>query len=425
MESQRVRLEKHFKTEAGKAQLNKLYEDATKGDIAAFEKIKKIRNITDIYNNNAKDIPGVDYHDQFLAMCYTDLGFEYLKKHYMVMMTAFMYRSAQEYGIPKGYDVEEVYPDDPRPTIMAFLDEVFKYNPERDIQCSYKKKAFKGKDNYDEEMAKTTKFLGSVTPSIEDIIKNVKIKEDVFCRVTQYQEQHYDEINKIASSIYHMPHGLRNCFMPLCYGSEKECTDFLNEHNNDLSVQGYVIPAGAWCSTEPVKGNRDNFAGYGENQSFLKDSIAEAEKTNKMLQKFNENRVINERKENEAREGKIDPSIKEYAEAFGQSEGFTSNVKDTTKETFKTTENEPSALEKNIVDKVNAEKKRVADRKIEMKYRDRSGDYKKVDDDDKGKTTADDNDVELRIHDFSNKNDYKHNDIKVKEIQGENDEKIE
>jgi hypothetical protein len=175
--------------------------------------------------------------------------------------------------------------------IRQFLDEQFRFNPDKHVRSSYSEQ--KTSD------AGTTYVSKFVPP------------DDTFHNFQYYMDSNYEELRAVTDRLYKLKPDLDVGIIPYGSFATEEAADNFVERNKGSTIASIItLRNGQWGFLESFKANRDRIEAY--RGTIVEDILAQVKEDTKLGAELTRDRAIRRRTEN-IKESKPDPKmIREY-----------------------------------------------------------------------------------------------------------------
>lgn len=182
--------------------------------------------------------------------------------------------------------------------IRKFLDDQFRFNPDKHVRSSYSEQNSNGKTTY------VSKFIPP---------------DDTFHNFQYYLDSNFEEIKAVSHKIYKLKPDLDVGIIPYgSFASEEEADSFVERNKTSTIASIITVKNGKWNFIESYKANRDRIEAY--RGTIVEDILDQVRKDTKLGADLTRDRAIRRRTEN-IKETKPDPKIvREYMSTMGHSD---------------------------------------------------------------------------------------------------------
>ena len=320
----------------------KVVEKIVTGEIRLDEleddEVVELRRIVNPYSHGIKL---EDPNRKYFAYSHINLREKYIEKFMTTAIIGYLYRCCDEWGVPEGeivqpadeFDRDQITIDfikenlvngkvvlrredrnsvsggmEPeelatnkfkRMVIMDFLNDMFKYNPDKHVRSAYKRnkedksrlkvKADKPFPAYkkDETAPKEEKAL----QEYNRIVNRVP-PVDLFYNFGRYRDNNYDALRIVTRDLYcDKPDMDHTMIIYDSFNSEEACRDFLRKHEKEMIVGISCVEGNHWTFQTNTMQNRDKYEFAGPT-NILKEMLDDAQASQKLGQD-----MLNKRKE--------------------------------------------------------------------------------------------------------------------------------
>lgn len=195
--------------------------------------------------------------------------------------------------------------------IQTFLDEYFRYNPDKHVRFAYK-------PNY-EDPSRTplkTDEEGRVTEETPE--RSIIPPDDTFFRWKRYMQANYEELRQATDDIYCEKSDFEAGYVPyeVFEGTEKEITeafdDFKRKYAKEFEAEIMLGTFGQWNLLGPWEQNRKKLDFYSANTEIIKRIIDKNREDEAAGVKLMKDRAEKSKKETAKKYGPDAPSFKSY-----------------------------------------------------------------------------------------------------------------
>jgi hypothetical protein len=183
--------------------------------------------------------------------------------------------------------------------IRQFLDEQFKFNPDKHVRSSYS----------EQKSGPTgTTYVSKFVPP-----------DDTFHNFQYYLDSNYEELCAVAHRLYKLKPDLDVGIIPYAsFATEEEADSFVERNKGNTIASILTVRNGKWNFLESYKANRDRIEAY--RGTIVEDILEQVREDTKLGAELTRDRAIRRRTEN-IKESKPDPKIvRDYMSTMGHSD---------------------------------------------------------------------------------------------------------
>jgi len=183
--------------------------------------------------------------------------------------------------------------------IRQFLDEQFRFNPDKHVRSSYSEQ---------KKSAEGTTYISKFVPP-----------DDTFHNFQYYLDSNYEELRGVTESLYKLKPDLDVGIIPYGSFTSEEAADNFVERNKGSTIASILtLRNGQWGFLESFKANRDRIEAY--RGTIVEDILAQVKEDTKLGAELTRDRAVRRRTEN-IKESKPDPKmVREYMSTMGNTD---------------------------------------------------------------------------------------------------------
>jgi hypothetical protein len=175
--------------------------------------------------------------------------------------------------------------------IRQFLDDQFRFNPDKHVRSSYA------------SMKKT----GDKAPAAAKFIP----PDDTFHNFQYYVDSNYEELRSVAEEIYRLKPDLEVGIIPYGeFATLREANDFVEQNKTATIADIRTLKVGKWNFIEAFKANRDRIEAY--RGTIVEDILKQVKDDTKIGAQLTMDRATRRRKENIRETGTDPKAVREY-----------------------------------------------------------------------------------------------------------------
>lgn len=314
-----------------------------------------------IYENQYNRI--LDAAKQYVVMSLTNMRRKYIEKLMMTAIIAFVYRQADEWGVPDGVyvqsvekmadkeqlvsgkilteqdekkEIEEIKKKAPnmpefettrnrqkRAIVHEFLNSIFEYNPDKHVASAY---APNEKDpersKIDPKSAKDRlkkRLMNKKEPPTVQEVTTAKIPPvDTFHRMRYYYEHNFEELRKVVQDLYAEKPDLEEAVAVYgTFDTREKAQEFIQKYSKSFVSSVMTVEMNRWAFTGPFKTNRERLDFYSQETEVLKQIFEQNEKDARIGAELMKNRVRRKKKENIEQAGPDAKELTAYKKSLG------------------------------------------------------------------------------------------------------------
>ena len=190
--------------------------------------------------------------------------------------------------------------------IRQFLDEQFRFNPDKHVRSSYTEQ---------KKSAEGTMYVSKFVPP-----------DDTFHNFQYYLDSNYEELRAVTDRLYKLKPDLDVGIIPYgSFTSEAAADDFVERNKGSTIASILTLRDGQWGFLESFKANRDRIEAY--RGTIVEDILAQVKEDTKLGAELTRDRAIRRRTEN-IKESKPDPKmVRDYMATMGHTDPGDQTVK--------------------------------------------------------------------------------------------------
>jgi hypothetical protein len=183
--------------------------------------------------------------------------------------------------------------------IRQFLDEQFRFNPDKHVRSSYSEQ---------QKSAEGTTYISKFVPP-----------DDTFHNFQYYLDSNYEELRGVTESLYKLKPDLDVGIIPYGSFATEEAADNFVERNKGSTIASILtLRNGQWGFLESFKANRDRIEAY--RGTIVEDILSQVKEDTKLGAELTRDRAVRRRTEN-IKESRPDPKmVRDYMTTMGNTD---------------------------------------------------------------------------------------------------------